>query len=502
MEINTGNYPTSNWSSLQPVPKQETEGPKMAFNDPSNSSLASATTPPAPETMNSTTTTPALAKGIPQDMSNDTREWIAIVLKQNRWREQQMSRMETKIDQQSRELAKKDQIISNLKEDNETSIRHFQREIDSQDEQLGEKTEAITNLEQSKNWTYDEMVKTREELGKMKCSRDWAQIANARARQDLEKEVAKSEETVQTLRETIQIMQDRLAAQQIQMKGRHGQEARIFKSEEKIRYLEIDSHLMNGEIKTLKKSTADHSFVICEHKRYIKMLYQEIFGLEDKVESLSTQLKEAKDESTKATADAEKLKTTINHQRDIITQQDDIIAEQEAINEKQHRDSVRSLRCAKSIISIQNATIEKQVKEDAQISLRTKNNTAMQDTAMEKQQKDQAPKLLHAENDIARLNATIDQQAKDEAQRARYSKNLFAKQDAFIKSQQVQIDDTSSMIESLLTEQQERTSETEEIRKTESKQKVKKMCLKTIIIAKKNAFIERGKQTISKFYKH
>ena len=56
-----------------------------------------------------------------------------------------MTRIGKKINQQSRELAEKDQVISSLRTAIANFKRHAQREIESQEEQLEEKMEALAS---------------------------------------------------------------------------------------------------------------------------------------------------------------------------------------------------------------------------------------------------------------------------------------------------------------------------------------------------------------------
>jgi hypothetical protein len=421
----------------------------------SQSAPTSTTTPSIPETMNTTTTTPEPSIRNSQDKDNESLETIESLQQRNKWSEDQMTRIGKKINQQSRELAEKDQVISSLRTAIANFKRHAQREIESQEEQLEEKLEALNNMKES-------MGDLREELRRVKCSGEWAQVSNTRAREALEKQVAESDGTMRTLREANRMMQDRLDAQEDRIKDYQGQEARILELEEEIQYL--DKQLMDDEIKNLEKSITRHSFSIRASK------------LKTTNKRLETTNK--------------KLRTKIIRQQDIIMQQDDIINEQEDINENQYRDSARKLLCAKNYIAIQHATIEKRAKQDERRLLCNKNYTAMQDATFEKQQKEHARELLCAKNYIAMQHAAIEKQNKDEARRLRCNKNYVAKQDAFIKTLETHVDNSLSKVESLMNEHEEWRPEMEGMQKEERELKDEVMCLMKDIIDRQANDIE------------
>jgi hypothetical protein len=81
----------------------------------SQSAPTSTTTPSIPETMNTTTTTPEPSIRNSQDKDNESLETIESLQQRNKWSEDQMTRIGKKINQQSRELAEKDQVISSLR---------------------------------------------------------------------------------------------------------------------------------------------------------------------------------------------------------------------------------------------------------------------------------------------------------------------------------------------------------------------------------------------------
>jgi hypothetical protein len=413
------------------------------------SAPTSETTPSIPETMNTTATTPELSIRNSQDLDNEGLETIQSLQERNKWSEDQMTRMSKKLKKQLRELSEKGQEISGLKTDIELQGHHFQREIDRLEDQLGEKMVALNNKEES-------IGHLREELRRVKCSGEWAQVGKTRAREALEKLEAESEETIWTLREANQMMQDRLDAQDDRMKDYHGQEARIFKLEEEIQFL--DEQLMDGDIKNLEKekSTTRYSFSIRASK-------------------LKTANKKLK-------STIKKLRTKIIRQQDIITQREEIITEQEDVNENHYRDSARKLLCAKNYIAMQHATIEKQAKEAARRLLCNKNYTAMQDATFERKKKDHARELLCAKNYIAIQDTTIDQQNKDEARRLRCNNNYVAKQDAYIKTLETHMEDALSKVESLMTEHEEWRPEMEEMQKEERERKDEVMGLMKDII--------------------
>jgi hypothetical protein len=440
----------------------------------SESALTPATTPSIPETMNTISTTPEPSTRNSQDLDNEGLETIKSLQERNKWSEDQMTRMSKKLVKRSRELSEKGQEISGLKMDIELQGRHFQREIDSLEEQLGEKMEALNDKEES-------IGHLREELRRVKCSGEWVQVSNNRAREALEKLEAESQGTMRTLREANQMMQDRLDAQDDRMKDYHRQEARIFKLEEEIQF--FDEQLMDGDIKTLGKEKST--------TRY----------------SISIRAWKLKTANKKLKSTIKKLRTKIIRQQNIITQRDEIITEQEDINENQYRDSARKLLCAKNYIAIQHTAIEKRDKDESRRVRCNKNYTAMQDAAFEKKRKDNARELLCAKNYIAiqqaaieklkkdearRLlcaknyiaiqHATIDQQNKDEARRLRCNKNYVAKQDAYIKTLETHMEDALSKAESLMTGHEEWRPEMEEMQREERERKDEVMGLMKDII--------------------
>lgn len=332
----------------------------MSFNG--SESATSETTPSIPETMDTTTTTPEPSIRNFQDSDNEGIETIQSLQERNKWSADQITRLSKQLDKQLGQLSEKDQEINGLKMDIELQGRQFQREIDQLEDQVSEKMDVLINKEES-------IAHLREELRRVKFSGELAQVGKTYAQGALEKLEADSEETIQTLREANQMMQDRLDAQDKQMTDYHRQEARIFELQGEIQFL--DEQLVDGDIKALEKenSTTRYSFSIRASK-----------------------LKTAN----------KKLKSAI-------------------------RKSARKLLCAENFIAMQNSTIERQAKEELRILICSKNYTAMQDATFEKQQKDHARELLCAKNYIAIQHRTINQQSKDEARRLRCNKNYVAK---------------------------------------------------------------------------